>query len=95
MLDFHVGRLIVSCGPCLWWFGGSNLGVGCEQFKAHWVGSKTLEVILRVALEGPNETFDNVNEEAIVLWENGTGSIIMLILHVICILQVMFFVQQL
>jgi len=20
MLDFHVGRLIVSCG-CLWWFG--------------------------------------------------------------------------
>ena len=29
MLDFHVGRLIVSCG-CFWWFGGSNLGLGCE-----------------------------------------------------------------
>jgi hypothetical protein len=54
-----------------------------------------LEAILRVALEGPNETFDNVNDEAIVLWENGTGSIIMLILHVICLLQVTFFVQQL
>ena len=29
MLDFHVGGLIVICG-CFWWFGGSNLGVGCE-----------------------------------------------------------------
>ena len=29
MLDFHVGGLIVSCG-CLWWFGGSHSGVGCE-----------------------------------------------------------------
>ena len=29
MLNFHVGGLIISCG-CFWWFGGSNLGVGCE-----------------------------------------------------------------
>ena len=39
MLDFHANGLIVSCG-CIWWFGGSNLGVGCECFKAQWVGSK-------------------------------------------------------
>jgi hypothetical protein len=71
MLDFHVGSLIVSCG-CFWWFGGSNLDVNCECFKAHWVGSKTLEAILRIALEGPNENFDNMIEEAILLRENGT-----------------------
>jgi hypothetical protein len=31
-----------------------------------------LEAILRIALEGPNENFDNIIEEAIPLWENGT-----------------------
>jgi hypothetical protein len=71
MLDFHVGRLIVSCG-CFWRFGGSNLTVNCECIKAHLVGSKTLEAMVRIALEGPNKNFGNIIEEAIPLWENGT-----------------------
>ena len=29
VLYFHVGGLIVSCG-FFWWFGGSNLSVGCK-----------------------------------------------------------------
>ena len=71
ILDFHVGGLIISCG-CLWWFGGSHSDIGCEWFKAHWVGSKNLEATLRIALEGPNENFDNIIEEAIHLWKIGT-----------------------
>ena len=71
MLDFHVGGLIISCG-CFWWFGGSNLGVGCEWFEARWVRSKNVEAMLRIALKGPDENFENIIEHAIPLWENGT-----------------------
>ena len=93
MLDFHASGLIVSCG-CLWWFGGSNLGVGCECFKACWVGSKNLEVVLKIALKGLDENFDNIIEEAIPLWENGTKSgSYMPTLHIICLQQVTFLVQ--
>ena len=36
------------------------------------LGSKNLEAMLRIALEGPNENFDNIIEEAIPLWKSGT-----------------------
>ena len=35
-------------------------------------GSKNLEAMLRIALEGPDENFDNIIEEAIPLWKTGT-----------------------
>jgi hypothetical protein len=49
--------------------------------------------MLRIALMGPDEIFDNIIEEAIPLWgmELSIGSY-MLILHVIYLLQVTFFV---
>ena len=31
-----------------------------------------MEAMLRSALKGPDENFDNIIEEAIPLWENGT-----------------------
>ena len=33
---------------------------------------QNLEAILRSAWEGPDENFDNIIEEAIPLWKNGT-----------------------
>ena len=33
---------------------------------------QNLEAILRIAWEGPDENFDNIIEEAIPLWKNGT-----------------------
>ena len=36
------------------------------------LGSKNLEAMLKNALEEPNENFDNIMEEAILLWKNGT-----------------------
>ena len=30
------------------------------------------DAMLRIALEGPNETFDNIIEETIPLWKSGT-----------------------
>jgi hypothetical protein len=58
------------------------------------LGSKTLEAMLRIALEGPDENFDNIIEEAIPLWKIGAKyRFYMLILHVMCLLQVMHLVQ--
>ena len=34
--------------------------------------SKNLKAMLRIALEGPDENFDNIIEEAIPLWKTGT-----------------------
>ena len=31
-----------------------------------------MEAMLRIALKGPDENFDNIIEEAIPLWKNGT-----------------------
>ena len=36
------------------------------------LGSKNLEAMLRIALERPDENFDNIFEEAISLWKSGT-----------------------
>ena len=36
------------------------------------LGSKNLEAMLKNALEEPNENLDNIMEEAILLWKNGT-----------------------
>ena len=36
------------------------------------LGSKNLEAMLRIALERPNENFDNIFEEAIFLWKSVT-----------------------
>ena len=36
------------------------------------MGSKNLEAILKISLEGPNENFDNIIEEAIPLWKSET-----------------------
>ena len=36
------------------------------------LGSKNLEAMLRIALEGTDENFDNIIEEAIPLWKSGT-----------------------
>jgi hypothetical protein len=44
-------------GPNLGVQISSNLGVGCEWFKARWVGSKNLEAMLGIALEGLDENF--------------------------------------
>ena len=66
MLDFYANGLIVSCG-CLWWFGRSNLGVGCECSKAQWIGNKNVEAMLKIAFKGPNENFDNITDHAILL----------------------------
>jgi len=34
------------------------------------LGSKNLEAMLRIALEGPDEEFDHVIDDAIPLWKN-------------------------
>jgi hypothetical protein len=51
-----------------------------------------LEAMLRIALEGPDETLPLIIEETIPLWKNET-KYQFLILHVICLLQVTFFLQ--
>ena len=46
--------------------------MSCERFKAKWVGNKNLKAMLRIALEGPYENFDNIIEEAKPLWKTET-----------------------
>ena len=36
------------------------------------LGSKNLEALLRVALEGPDEEYDGIIEDAIPIWKNET-----------------------
>jgi len=36
------------------------------------LGNKNLEAMLGIALEGPNDNFDNIIQEAIPLWKNET-----------------------
>ena len=36
------------------------------------LGSQNLKAMLKIALEGPDENFDNIIEEAIPLWKSGT-----------------------
>ena len=71
------------------------MGVCCESLKAWWFGSKKLEAMHRIALEGPYENFDDIIEEASSLWRiKLSTSSYMLTLHVISIMQVRFFVDS-
>ena len=49
---------------------------------------KKLEAMVRIALEGPYENFDNIIDKAIPLQNNESKYSHMLTLHIICLLQV-------
>ena len=88
-MEFCVGGFIVSC-ECLW-FGGSNLGVGCECFNGLEAKIRKLRLELLWKSQMKTLLISLKRQFFCEKMELSTGSYI-LTLHVICLLQVMILV---
>ena len=64
--------MLVGCLEVVGAYGGLGDQIWVSLVSVLVVGSKNLKAMLRIALEEPNENFDNLVEETIPLWKNGT-----------------------
>ena len=64
-VDYKLWVLLVVWGDQMW-------VLVVNDSRPSGLEAKNLEALLKIALEGPNENFDNIIGEAIPLWENGS-----------------------